>query len=47
MFLYSLEFQVVLFLRKKLVECYIGVEGVHFDALGHLNREGSETKIKT
>lgn len=33
---HSLKFQVVLFLRQKLVESYIGVNGVDFNALGHL-----------
>ena len=34
---YSLKFQVILFLRQKLVERYIGVDGVNFNALGHLD----------
>lgn len=33
----SLKFQVILFLRQKLVERYIGVDGVNFNALGHLD----------
>lgn len=37
--MYSLEFQVIVFLRQKLVERYIGVDGVNFNALGHLCRE--------
>lgn len=36
---YSLQFQVILFLRQKLVERYIGVDGVNFDTLGHLDTE--------
>lgn len=34
---HSLKFQVILFLRQKLVECYIGVNRVDFNALGHLD----------
>lgn len=33
---HSLKFQVILFLRQKPVECYIGVNRVDFNALGHL-----------
>ena len=43
---YSLKFQVILFLRQKPVECYIGVDGVDLNALGHLDtgrcREGGQ-----
>ena len=35
---YSLKFQVILFLRQKLVERYVGVDGVNFNALGHLDK---------
>lgn len=34
---HSLKFQVILFLRQKSVECYIGVNRVDFNALGHLD----------
>lgn len=34
---HSLKFQVILFLRQKPVECYIGVNRVDFNALGHLD----------
>lgn len=41
----SLEFQVILFLRQELVERYIGVDGVNFNALGYLDtvRQGRES----
>lgn len=46
----SLKFQVILFLRQKLVERYIGVDGVNVNALGHLDtgrREGGEAGLHT
>lgn len=41
---YSLQFQVVLFLRQKLEECYISVDGVNFNTLGHLDTERCREK---
>lgn len=36
--IHLLKFQVILFLRQKPVECYIGVNWVDFNALGHLDK---------